>query len=318
MRKANINLGWIALIIPLGILIFVVAPGIYEKYQQFDNKQTKHQKNIVLLDSLKTLPQPTQSDLNQIKRLQIHVDVGQTTLTKQKFEYLKIGGMLVVLAGMFLSMFGSNLWLKRKKNAPTNTRITFNYEDPNTDPIGQQISWESLQNGGSNFLSERLKKRSYGYLISASGMLKAMAWAFLLIGLNWLVWTYVETYTFKPDTLDFMTIGGIFFTSGGPFLLVGLFLTLMSSAKAVIHMRKRTVIAGGERLPFNQIHALQVLQKFVQGSSSGGYFCYELNVVTKNGARHNLLNHGDKTYLLSDTVKISRILRVPVWNMGVV
>ncbi|WAC01977.1 hypothetical protein N7U66_19410 [Lacinutrix neustonica] len=82
-------------------------------------------------------------------------------------------------------------------------------------------------------------------------------------------------------------------------------------------MRKRNISIDGKILSFHQIYALQLLEKFVEGQSSGSYFSYELNLITKQGARHNLLNHGDKEYLLSDMVKLSRLFRVPVWNKGV-
>ena len=77
------------------------------------------------------------------------------------------------------------------------------------------------------------------------------------------------------------------------------------------------MIVGGEIIPFQHAYALQLLEKFIPGKSSGGYFCYEANLVTKEGKRFNLLNHGDKQYLLSDAVKISKIFSIPVWNKNV-
>ncbi|MCD9562080.1 hypothetical protein [Tenacibaculum maritimum] len=66
---------------------------------------------------------------------------------------------------------------------------------------------------------------------------------------------------------------------------------------------------------FQEIYALQIIEKFSKSKrSSNSYPSYELNIITKNGNRYNLLNHGDKTHLLSDMVKISKVLRVPIWN----
>ncbi len=55
----------------------------------------------------------------------------------------------------------------------------------------------------------------------------------------------------------------------------------------------------------------------IHTSSSGSYFSYELNLITQKGDRFNLLNHDDKQYLLSDMMKISKLLKVSVWNKNV-
>lgn len=138
------------------------------------------------------------------------------------------------------------------------------------------------------------------------------------MGLNYTVWSFIEHYKFSKEALTFMEGGKLFFTSGGVFMLIGFFFFLSKGTKVVFHKQKRKMIIGGKILPFKDAYALQVLQKFIEGNSSGSYFCYELNLVTKDGERYNLLNHGDKQYLLSDMVKVSKLLKVPVWNKGVV
>ena len=139
------------------------------------------------------------------------------------------------------------------------------------------------------------------------------------MGLNYVAISFYEYYQIYNTPLTFMKGGKLFFTSGGPFLLIGLVLLFIFSPKVFIHTRKRKIIIGGEIIQYQQVYALQVLEKFSSGgSSSGGYFSYELNLITNKGDRYNLLNHGDKMYLLSDMMKISKLLKVPVWNNGVV
>ena len=138
------------------------------------------------------------------------------------------------------------------------------------------------------------------------------------MGLNYVAWSYIEFFEFSKEPLTFMQGGKMFFISGGPFVLIGVFLLFSFGAKAFLNSQKRKVLVDGEIISFQQVYALQVLSKFIQGNKSGGYHCYEVNLVTQSGERYNLLNHGDKEYLLSDMVKISRFLKVPVWNNGVI
>ncbi|CAL2062640.1 hypothetical protein [Tenacibaculum sp. 190524A05c] len=318
MNKLSLKSSWLLFLIPIGMIIFVVLPQLQDTYEQFQKKDIEHQQKVQQLDSLKELPNPTTKIKSRIAKLEIEVKVHGAAIEKQRYTNYKIGGMLVVLVFMFLGMFGSSYWMKRKKSSSKNRQIQFTFEDPSVDAIGQHISWDAVSGSGSNFLSEHLKKTNTGYKITSSNYMKFLSWSFFLIGVNQLVWTFVEHFNLTKESIGIMEIGKTFFTSGGVFIIVGAFLFLLTSAKAHIYIRKRKIIVDGLMLDFKDAYALQVLQKFVQGNKTGGYYCYEVNLITKEGHRYNLLNHGDKTYLLSDMVKISKVLKVPVWNNGVV
>ncbi len=321
MNKLPFNASWLLLLIPIGFLVFVIGPEIQQTYDDYHQKEITHQANVQKLNSLKKrLTSLTTSERNKYVNLQSTVNITKLKLAKERYNYYKFGGMFIILILMFIGMFGSSYWVKRKKKSSKNKEIIFNYADPRTDPIGQNISWEATEGSGSNFMSEYLKKTRVGYKISSSNYVKVCAWAFFLVGLNQVVWSYVEYYQLNSNSLGFMKAGKMFFTSGGVFIIVGAFLlVLFTGMKAFIHVRKRKIIVGGQALNFNQLYALQVLEKFISGSSSsGGYFCYELNLVTNQGDRYNLLSHGDKMFLLSDMAKLSKILNLPVWNNGVV
>ncbi|AZJ33224.1 hypothetical protein SAMN05444344_0991 [Tenacibaculum mesophilum] len=318
MKKVSLTSSWVFAIIPIGIFFFVVFPQLQNMYESFHKREIEVQQSARKLDSLQQLTKPTREDLNNIKRLEITVPIHQLSIDKQRYTYYKTGGMLAVLAFMFIGMFGSSYWAKRKKNSSNNKQIEFSFEDFTTDTIGQYISWDPVKGSGSNFLSERLRKTSSGYKITSSTYMKFMAWSFFLMGLNYVAWSYIEFFEFSKEPLTFMQGGKMFFISGGPFVLIGVFLLFSFGAKAFLNSQKRKVLVDGEIISFQQVYALQVLSKFIQGNKSGGYHCYEVNLVTQSGERYNLLNHGDKEYLLSDMVKISRFLKVPVWNNGVI
>ena len=317
MKKVSLNNSWFFAIIPIGVFIFVALPQLHNTYDSFHKRELEVQQSVQKLDSLQQLTNPTRKDLNDIKRLEITVPIHKLSIGKQRYTYYKTGGMLAVLAFMFIGMFGSSYWAQRKKHSSSNKQIEFSFGDFTTDAIGQHISWDAVKGSGSNFLSERLRKTALGYKITSSSYLKFVAWSFFLMGLNYVAWTYIEFFEFSKEPLTFMHGGKLFFTSGGPFLLVGTFLMFSFGAKVYLNSQKRKILVGSEIIPFQQVYALQVLSKFIEGNKSGGYYCYEVNLVTQNGERHNLLNHGDKQYLLSDMVKISRFLKVPVWNRNV-
>lgn len=318
MNKIALKSSWLFLLIPLGIIFFVVVPELEKKYDRYNNNQITLQKDIYRLDSLKQEKKLSSKGKHLLKKLEITVPVHKKVYGNEQFLFYKTGGMLLVLAFMGIGMVLTSYISNRKKTSPKNKQIDFVFEDPTNDVIGQQISWDALENSASNFASEVYKKTAQGYKITSSSFTKIFAWSFFLIGLNYVVISFYEYYHIYDIPLTFMKGGKLFFTSGGPFLLIGLVLLFMFSPKVFIHTRKRKIIIGGEILQFQQVYALQILQKFSSGSgSSGGYFSYELNLITNKGIRYNLLNHGDKMYILSDMMKISKLLKVPVWNNGV-
>ncbi|WP_156133105.1 hypothetical protein [Lacinutrix sp. Hel_I_90] len=318
MKSLHIKPSWLFFLIPIGVLIFVIVPEIQGKYTVYNTKKIGLQQDVVTLDSLQQLTEPTRKDLQTIKKLEITVPIHTAAYQREVFVYYKTGGMLFVLAFMGVGMVVSGYISTKKKTAPKNEKVDFTFEDPDSDAIGQRIAWVGVERSGSNFASEVLKKTHNGYKIISSSLTKVVAWSFFLIGLNYVVLSFVEYYQIYDVSLTLMKAGKLFFTSGGPFLLIGFMLLLIFTPKAYVNTSKRKVSIDGKTLPFQHIHALQLLEKFTESHSSGSYFSYELNVITLNGERHNLLNHGDKDYILSDMIKLSRLFKVPVWNKGVV
>lgn len=318
MNKMSFKSSWLFLLIPLGIIFFVLVPELESKYIRYNNNQVSLKKDIYLLDSLKQIHSPNTKDKHLIKKLEITVPIHTKVYGKEKFLYYKTGGMLLVLLFMGVGMVATSYISNKKKTSPKNKQVNFVFDDYSNDVVGSQISWEALEGSSSNFASEVFKKTTQGYKITSSSFTKVFAWSFLLIGLNYVLISFYEYYYFNTIQLTFMKGGKLFFTSGGPFLLVGIFLLLMFSPKVFINIRKRKIVIRGTILSFKELYALQIIKKFNESSgSSGSYFSYELNLITQKGERYNLLNHGDKTYILSDMMKINKLLKLPVWNKNV-
>jgi len=58
------------------------------------------------------------------------------------------------------------------------------------------------------------------------------------------------------------------------------------------------------------IVSLQIVNKMIISKHGLSYPCYELNMLTKNGRRINILNHNDLEQLTSDAEKLAEFLSV--------
>ncbi len=318
MHKISFKASYLLILIPLSIVIFTVMPQIERTYYAYHDQHSTLKLEIVQCDSLQQIARPTTSELHKIKILKGTIALKTKIFGKQKFTYYKIGGMLIILVLMGIGMFITSFLMRRKKTSSGNREIDFSFEDSSLDEIGKQVLWDAKEGSGSNFASEIFKKAVNGYKITSTSYTKVIAWSFFLVGLEYTLLSFIEFFSIADKQMTIMEGGKLFFTSGGPFLIVGIFLIIMFGTKVFINTQKRKIIVDGEILPFKDLYALQVLEKFISGKSSGGYFCYELNLITKDSKRYNLLSHGDKMFLLSDMMKISKLLKLPVWNKGVV
>ncbi|WP_407267343.1 hypothetical protein [Tenacibaculum maritimum] len=55
MTKSFFNRSWLFLVIPVGFILFVIAPEIQKKYNDYKEHQIALRNNIYILDSLKQL-----------------------------------------------------------------------------------------------------------------------------------------------------------------------------------------------------------------------------------------------------------------------
>ena len=61
------------------------------------------------------------------------------------------------------------------------------------------------------------------------------------------------------------------------------------------------------------VHALQLISEYCRSDKSS-YYSYELNVVLEDGARVNIVDHGDHSRLREDAAALSAFLGKPVWD----
>jgi len=63
------------------------------------------------------------------------------------------------------------------------------------------------------------------------------------------------------------------------------------------------------------IVSLQILNKMITSKHGLSYPCYELNMLTKNGRRVNILNHNDLEQLITDAEKLAVFLSVELIDL---
>ena len=65
----------------------------------------------------------------------------------------------------------------------------------------------------------------------------------------------------------------------------------------------------------DNIMSLQIVNKIVSSKHALSYPCYELNLLTKNGRRINILNHNDLTQLKLDAENLASLLSVELLDL---
>jgi hypothetical protein len=73
------------------------------------------------------------------------------------------------------------------------------------------------------------------------------------------------------------------------------------------------VASRSDALPFEAMHALQILSYFNRGDShSNGYDVVQLNVVTHDGKRVHVTSSPDSSSLQAEAAMIARLVNIPV------
>ena len=68
-------------------------------------------------------------------------------------------------------------------------------------------------------------------------------------------------------------------------------------------------------IPFDEIHALQIVSKSC-ALRAYAYVSSELNLILKDGARHNIIDHQHHKSIRSDAQQLSTALRIPIWDVS--
>ncbi len=117
--------------------------------------------------------------------------------------------------------------------------------------------------------------------------------------------SYVYINTKQLDLSIFLGGFGVAITTFG-FTLIQPFLKRASFDKNVGAFSN----SSDRDVKLERILSLQINNKIVIRKQGLNYYCYELNMLTKNGRRINILNHNNISQLLIDAQHLSEFLEV--------
>jgi hypothetical protein len=184
------------------------------------------------------------------------------------------------------------------------------------DPLAEQISWEPLVSGGTNFRTHKLKKVDLHLtkVVPTTGLILFSA----LFALTPLVAGYLILSQGEQQPLA-LAIMAVFLAVGGYFLYrasqVTTFDHRFRNCRGYFrHWEGQSQLFPPARdIPFSRIHALQIIRERVSGNKRR-YWSYELNLVLQDGQRCNLMDHANLSRLQEDAQTLGRLLGVPVWD----
>ncbi|QDV51702.1 hypothetical protein [Gimesia fumaroli] len=198
--------------------------------------------------------------------------------------------------------------------------------DPATldDPVALKTEWSPLKGGGASFCTRKLVQVSpLRYEFRSAWGAIAFYLIFLMIGLGLLVasiFLVIESGTvFTEDVIGLGAVGLIFTLAGGLMFYFG--------TKPVVFDKQYECFWTGRiptdelmyattnelLMPFKEIHAIQLISEYVSGNKSS-YFSYEMNLVSTEGVRTNVVDHGKLDQIHEDARTLSEFLEVPIWD----
>lgn len=216
--------------------------------------------------------------------------------------------------------------LKNLKDVITNTTNQMAFDPARfDDPLATSIRWTPVKRGGSNFRTHKFYSDGANQVgFKATLGAKLFSGLFMVVGVGvalGITWSQLQEGVpiLSVDVL-FPVIFGLIFFGAGLFMfrsyskpivfdkMVGYF---WKGWKKPDRYRGNQKIPGSIRL--DDIYALQIVSEYIRGDKKN-YYSYELNLVTKDGQRHNVIDHGDRSDLVIDADKLSEFLVKPVWD----
>ncbi len=198
--------------------------------------------------------------------------------------------------------------------------------DPATldDPVALQTEWSPLKAGGASFCTRQLVQVSpHRYEFRATLGAKAFYLIFFFIGLGVSIISFSEINEdgdiFTADVLFPGAFGLAFALIGGLMFYYG--------TKPVVFDKQHDCFWKGKipddellyatanefLMPFREIHSIQLIAEHVSGNNNS-YYSYEMNLVSRNGVRTNVVDHGKLDQVREDAKTLAEFLDVPVWD----
>ncbi|MEB8432309.1 hypothetical protein OO007_08715 [Cocleimonas sp. KMM 6892] len=199
---------------------------------------------------------------------------------------------------------------------------TSSRQTPELIELAKKVKWTPIVGGGANFKTSYLqqptpsrievKKSNGGKLFSA-----------IFIGMGCFVPGVIAYQMFMDEGFGWGILGMMAF--GSIFVAVGV-ATLFYPRPRIFDKQIGWFWAGSKRLMsekelsqlkksarLSDIAAIQILSERVSGKNSN-YTSWEINLVSHDAQRLNVMDHGNKNNIEEDAIMLSEFLDVPVWE----
>ena len=194
---------------------------------------------------------------------------------------------------------------------------------PELKDLALKVDWTPLNGGGANFKTKKLVRiddSRIEILHSTGGRLFSVF--FILMGSiipGVIAFSMFKDKGFEWAMLFPLFIGSLFVGVGGAMLIY--------PKPRVFDKRKGWFWAGNKGLQreqefiglkksarLSEIAAIQVIAERMSSSKAGSYTSWEINLVSKDAQRLNVLDHGHKQSISKDAQMLGEFLDVPVWE----
>lgn len=181
------------------------------------------------------------------------------------------------------------------------------------DPLARQIDWTPRKQGGHGFRTHRLKAVGRDRLeFRRSAYPALMAFCAMSIGL--LAISFGAWHRDDPGWWKLMLLGLAFVAAGSVILL--------SHRKSVFDRECGWFYQGKKpsgpntsgAVLLSHVHALQIVGEWCSTGNSGSFRSFELNLVLKDGVRHNVVDHSAMSIIRADASRLGEFLHVPTWD----
>jgi hypothetical protein len=181
------------------------------------------------------------------------------------------------------------------------------------DPLALQIGWTPAKQGGA-------ATRTHRYRVVGSERAEfrvAFGVRFLslfVLAVGGSIGTYGALHREDPRWWVQILFGVVFVAAG---------IAIWLQCRSVVFDRqlgwyyegRKPASPGGSRgILLSQIHALQIVGEYCSTGKGGTYRSFELNLVLKDGTRHNVIDHAAQLHVRADAHRLGQFLGVPVWD----
>ncbi|MGC4069385.1 MAG: hypothetical protein QM784_32990 [Polyangiaceae bacterium] len=181
------------------------------------------------------------------------------------------------------------------------------------DPLAKQIDWTPAKQGGESFRTHRLKAIGRERLeFRGSFYPMLLASCALSIGLGAV--GYGGLHREEPGWWKLMLFGLPFVAAGSVILLSHRRAVFDRECGWFYRGKKPAGPAAPGVLLLAHIHALQIVGEWCSTGKGGSFRSFELNLVLKDGTRHNVIDHSALSTIRADAFRLGEFLRVPVWD----